>query len=69
MKRKTSRASASLSRLSSEQLNPASRNLDLKSSLDIARVINAEDAKVSAAVKRALPQIARAIDLIASALE
>jgi N-acetylmuramic acid 6-phosphate etherase len=69
LKRKTSRASASLSRLSSEQLNPASRNLDLKSSLDIARVINAEDAKVSAAVKRALPQIARAIDLIASALE
>ncbi|MGO9647941.1 MAG: N-acetylmuramic acid 6-phosphate etherase [Terriglobales bacterium] len=69
MKRKTSRASASLSRLSTEQLNPASKNLDLKSSLDIARVINAEDAKVSAAVKRALPQIARAIDLIAAALK
>ena len=68
MKRK-SRASASLSRLSTEQLNPASRNLDLKNSLEIARVINAEDAKVSAAVKRALPQIARAIDLISAALK
>ncbi|HTA25861.1 MAG TPA: N-acetylmuramic acid 6-phosphate etherase [Terriglobales bacterium] len=68
MKRK-SRASASLSRLSTEQLNPASRNLDLKNSLEIARVINTEDAKVSAAVKRALPQIARAIDLISSALK
>ncbi len=68
MKRK-SRASASLSRLSTEQLNPASRNLDLKNSLDIARVINTEDAKASAAVKRALPQIARAIDLITSALK
>ena len=68
MKRK-SRASASLSRLSTEQLNPASRNLDLKNSLEIARVINTEDAKVSAAVKRALPQIARAIDLITSALK
>jgi N-acetylmuramic acid 6-phosphate etherase len=68
LKRK-SRASASLSRLSTEQLNPASRNLDLKNSLEIARVINTEDAKVSAAVKRALPQIARAIDLISSALK
>jgi len=68
LKRK-SRASASLSRLSTEQLNPASRNLDLKNSLEIARVINAEDAKVSAAVKRALPQIARAIDLISAALK
>ena len=68
MKRKF-RASASLSRLSTEQLNPASRNLDLKNSLEIARVINTEDAKVSSAVKRALPQIARAIDLIAVALK
>lgn len=68
MKRK-SRASASLSRLSTEQLNPASRNLDLKNSLEIARVINTEDAKVSAAIKRALPQIARAIDLITAALK
>jgi N-acetylmuramic acid 6-phosphate etherase len=68
LKRK-SRASASLSRLSTEQLNPASRNLDLKNSLEIARVINTEDAKVSAAIKRALPQIARAIDLITAALK
>lgn len=56
-------------RLSTEKPNPASRRLDLKSSLEIARSINAEDAKVAAAVKRALPQIARAIDLIAEALK
>ncbi|MGZ4813750.1 MAG: N-acetylmuramic acid 6-phosphate etherase, partial [Terriglobales bacterium] len=36
--------------------------------LEVARIINAEDAKVAAAVQRALPQIARAIDLIANAL-
>ncbi|MGB7586085.1 MAG: N-acetylmuramic acid 6-phosphate etherase [Terriglobales bacterium] len=60
---------ASLTRLSTEKLNSASRNLDLKSSLEIARVINAEDAKVAIAVKRALPQIARAIDVIAAALQ
>ena len=64
-----SRASASLSRLSTEQINSASRDLDLKDSLEIARVINAEDAKVASAVKRALPQIARAIDLIATSLK
>ncbi|MGA8150491.1 MAG: N-acetylmuramic acid 6-phosphate etherase [Terriglobales bacterium] len=57
-----------LSRLATEQTNPASRDLDRKSSLAIAKIINAEDAKVAAAVKRALPEIARAIDLIASAL-
>jgi N-acetylmuramic acid 6-phosphate etherase len=64
LKRRTSHAS--LGRLSTEQLNPASRNLDLKSSLEIARIINAEDGRVAAAVKRALPEIARAIDLIAA---
>jgi N-acetylmuramic acid 6-phosphate etherase len=69
LKRKKSHASESLSRLSTEKLNPASSNFDLKSSLEIARVINAEDAKVAPAVKRALPQIARAIDLIAAALK
>ena len=68
MKRKKSHASESLSRLSTEKLNPASSNFDLKSALEIAKVINTEDAKVAPAVKRALPQIARAIDLITAAL-
>jgi len=57
-----------LSRLATEQPNRASADLDLKSALEVARIINAEDAKVAAAVQRALPQIARAIDLIANAL-
>jgi N-acetylmuramic acid 6-phosphate etherase len=58
-----------LHRLSTEHTNPASRQLDTKPSLEIARIINKEDAKVAAAVKRALPQVAKAIDLIAAALE
>jgi N-acetylmuramic acid 6-phosphate etherase len=58
-----------LDRLSTEQCNPATKNLDLQSAIEIARVINAEDAKVASAVKRALPQIARAIDLIAAGLK
>jgi N-acetylmuramic acid 6-phosphate etherase len=55
--------------LSTEQTNPAAKNLDTKSSLEIASIINKEDARVAAAVKRALPQIAKAIDLIAAALQ
>ncbi|MFZ0416537.1 MAG: N-acetylmuramic acid 6-phosphate etherase [Candidatus Sulfotelmatobacter sp.] len=57
-----------LNRLRTEQSNDAARDLDCKSSLDIARLINAEDATVAAAVARVLPQIARAIDLAAAAL-
>jgi N-acetylmuramic acid 6-phosphate etherase len=57
-----------LRHLATERRNPASADFDRKSSLEIARIINAEDAKVAPAVKRTLPQIARAIDLIADAL-
>ena len=59
---------AALRRLSTERTNPASANLDTKSALAIASIINREDARVSRAVKHALPQIAKAIDLIAAAL-
>jgi N-acetylmuramic acid 6-phosphate etherase len=52
-----------------ERFNPVSTDLDLRSSYEIARIINAEDAKVAPAVRRALPQIARAIDFIAGALQ
>ncbi len=38
------------------------------SSLEIVQLINAEDATVAAAVRRALPQIARAIDVVADGL-
>ena len=62
------RKSTPLRRLRTEQSNEAALDLDQKSSLEIARVINAEDATVAHAVSRALPQIARAIDLVAAAL-
>lgn len=51
-----------------EQRNPRSRGLDLKSSAQIAHIINAEDARVAAAVRHELPRIARAIDVAARAL-
>src|SRR5262245_37996088 len=54
--------------LATEQPNPRSADLDTKSAFEIARIINSEDAKVAMAVKRALPQIGRAIDWIAQSL-
>jgi N-acetylmuramic acid 6-phosphate etherase len=57
-----------LEQLLTEQPNPASSALDSKSSLEIARIINAEDTRIAPAVETALPQVARAIDWIAEAL-
>jgi N-acetylmuramic acid 6-phosphate etherase len=54
--------------LGTEKANAASAGLDQKTALDIARIINREDGKVAPAVRRVLPQIARAIDLIVAAL-
>ncbi|HEV2021495.1 MAG TPA: N-acetylmuramic acid 6-phosphate etherase, partial [Terriglobales bacterium] len=57
-----------LDKLGTERPNPAATELDTRSTLEIARIINAEDARVAPAVERALPQIAQAIDAIAAAL-
>jgi N-acetylmuramic acid 6-phosphate etherase len=57
-----------LEQLATEQPNPASADLDRKSALEIARIINSEDAKIASAVERELPQVAQAIDWIAEAL-
>ena len=57
-----------LRRLHTEQLNDAAHDLDQKSSLEIAALINTEDITVALAVTRVLPQIARVIDLVTAAL-
>ena len=54
--------------LETEQPNAASADFDCRSSLEIARIINSEDARVAAAVRRSLPQIAQAINWVADAL-
>jgi N-acetylmuramic acid 6-phosphate etherase len=51
-----------------EQRNPRSRGLDRKSTLEILRALNREDARVAPAVRRELPKIARAVDAIVKAL-
>ena len=51
-----------------EQILPAATDLDRMSSLEIVRLMNEEDATVAIAVRRALPQIARAIDVVVAGL-
>src|SRR6266851_5710668 len=47
-----------------EQRNPASRNLDHMTARETAQLMNREDRKVTIAVGRAIPAIARAVDAI-----
>ena len=54
--------------LTTEQDNPVSANIDQMTTLDAVSLINREDAKVAAAVREALPQIAVAVDVIAEAI-
>jgi N-acetylmuramic acid 6-phosphate etherase len=57
-----------LRQLSTEQPNLAAADLDSRSALEIARVINAEDATVAQVVEGQLSAIAQAIERIAGAL-
>jgi len=52
-----------------EQENPRTANIDRVSTLEAVRLINAEDKLVAAAVEKALPQIAEAIDKIVERLK
>jgi N-acetylmuramic acid 6-phosphate etherase len=65
---RTRSAKTDLRHLSTEQILSSARGLDQMSSLEIVKLINDEDATVAATVRRALPQIARAIDVVADGL-
>jgi len=56
-----------LRHLKTEQRNRRSQGLDQKSTLEILRVLNQEDALVASAVRRELARIARAVDAIVQA--
>ena len=51
-----------------EQRNAASRNLDRMTAREIVRLMNREDRRVAAAVRRELPAIAQAVDAIVSGI-
>lgn len=57
-----------MSRMTTEARNPASEKIDTLSALEIARLMNAEDARVAEAVGREAASIARAIEVIANRL-
>ena len=65
---RTRKVKSDLRRLPTEQGLPAATDLDRMSSLEIVGLMNREDATVAAAVGRALPQIARAIDVVVAGL-
>ena len=54
--------------LPTEQVLPAAYDLDRMSALEIVCLMNQQDATIAAAVHRALPQIARAVDTVAQSL-
>lgn len=58
-----------LSKMVTESRNTASQHIDTLSTLDMLKVINDEDKKVALAVEQALPDIARAVDVIAAAFQ
>src|SRR5882724_211027 len=55
-------------KLGTERRNRSAASLDTMAPIAIARLINREDQRVPRAVRKALPQIAKAIDLIAKQL-
>jgi N-acetylmuramic acid 6-phosphate etherase len=65
---RTRKEKSDLRRLPTEQILSTATDLDRMSSLEIVRLVNREDSTVAAAVGRALPQIARAINVVVAGL-
>lgn len=61
--------SLQLGNLETEQLNPATAQIDSIPTLEMLELINDADSQVSGAVKAVLPEIARAVDMIAAAFQ
>ncbi len=58
-----------LDRLLTEAVNPATLDIDTRSSLEIVQLINAEDGKVAAAIALELPRIGQAVDIIVERMQ
>jgi N-acetylmuramic acid 6-phosphate etherase len=54
----------SLETLLTEQVNPASRGIDSKSTVDVLAIMNREDARVPPSIEKEIGQIAAAVDRI-----
>ncbi len=58
-----------LGKLTTEKRNPRSSGIDRLPVEDVLRIINSEDAKVAAAVRKEIPGIARAVRLVAGSMK
>ena len=56
-----------LQKLSTEQRNPSSMDIDARSTTEILSIINNDDKKVALAVEQQIPYIAQAVELIVKA--
>jgi N-acetylmuramic acid 6-phosphate etherase len=59
---------AALNGVPTESRNPRTTDIDLLPTIEVLRLINAEDARVPGAVAEALPQVAKAVDLAVDTL-
>jgi N-acetylmuramic acid 6-phosphate etherase len=57
-----------LDQLLTEQVNTASRDIDVRSTAEILEIINQEDQKIAGAVAAEIPHIAAAVDAVGDAL-
>lgn len=60
---------ATLAKLLTEQRNPATTGLDILSTEEVLRVINAQDKLVPLAVEREIPYLASAVNLVVAAFK
>lgn len=60
---------AALDELISEEQNPDTLDIDLLPSIEIVRKINEQDHKVSRAIEKILPEIAKTVDIIVDAFK
>jgi len=58
-----------LSKLSTEQINPETADIDELSALEIVKKINQEDKRVALVIEKALPLISQAADIFAKTLK
>jgi N-acetylmuramic acid 6-phosphate etherase len=58
-----------LTRLSTEQRNPASMDIDARSIGDALRIINSEDKKIALAVEGEIPYIIKAVEIVVRAFK
>src|ERR1700676_1770840 len=57
-----------LDQLLTERVNPASRDIESRSTVEILEIINQEDEKMAGAVAAEIPRIATAVDAVAEVI-